>query len=236
MPGKLAVAFAAGLASVVTPCVLPLIPGYLSSVSGFVFGATDSRAPSRRVILATVPFILGFTAVFVALGVGAAAIGGVVDKALQLRIAGFLLIVVGLTFVGLLPWPQRTFVPAWASRAKERGSRALLGAAFAVCAAPCIGPVLASILVLASGSGGVEKASVLLAAYSLGLGAAFLAAGLAFSRTMSAFRFVRDRFRLIESASGAILVGLGLLLFFDRSWWLQLAVDQALIRLGLESG
>jgi cytochrome c-type biogenesis protein len=109
----------------------------------------------------------------------------------------------------------------------------LLGGAFAVCAAPCIGTVLASILVLASSSGTVLKGVVLLFAYSLGLGAAFVAAGIAFAHAMRAFRWVRDYYVVVRGLSGVVLVTLGLLLFFNRDWWLRVALDQVFTRVGL---
>jgi cytochrome c-type biogenesis protein len=102
-----------------------------------------------------------------------------------------------------------------------------------VCAAPCIGSVLGAVLVLASTSGTVLKGTVLLAAYALGLGAAFLVAGLAFARAMGAFRWLRDRYTLIQVVSGCMLIALGLLLFFHREWWLQVGVNRALIDVGL---
>ncbi|HZT46227.1 MAG TPA: cytochrome c biogenesis protein CcdA, partial [Gaiellaceae bacterium] len=112
-------------------------------------------------------------------------------------------------------------------------SGALLGGAFAVCAAPCIGTVLAAVLVLASDTGAVLKGALLLAAYALGLGAAFVVAGVAFTRAMTAFRWARDRYRLIEAVSGIVLVALGLLLFFHRDWWLKVALNRALEYVGL---
>jgi cytochrome c-type biogenesis protein len=141
--------------------------------------------------------------------------------------------VVGLAFIGLLPLPERVFAPELLTGARRRGSAALLGGAFAVCAAPCIGPVLAAVLVLASDSGAVLRGALLLAVYALGLGAAFLVAGLAFVRAMGAFRWLRDRYNLIQVGSGIVLIALGLLLFFHREWWLQVAVNRALIDLGL---
>src|SRR6185312_8474980 len=145
----------------------------------------------------------------------------VVAKETQTQIAGFALIVIGLAFMGLLPWPERAVAPGLLQRSRRSGSSILLGGAFAVCAAPCIGTVLASILVLASSTGTIAKGIVLLLAYSLGLGAAFVLAGVAFAHAMSAFRWVRDHYRVLSVASGAILVALGLLLFFNRSWWLN---------------
>jgi cytochrome c-type biogenesis protein len=230
---KLPVAFVAGLLSVVTPCVLPLIPGYLSAISAVEVDRLAERGVGRRIVLASVPFIIGFTIVFVLLGAGAAAVGSAVDKQTQLKIAGFVLVVLGLAFLGLLPWPERAVAPGLLQKAHRRGSNALLGGAFAVCAAPCIGTVLASILVLASSSGSIARGIVLLIAYSLGLGAAFVVAGLAFAHAMRAFRWVRDHYAVIQALSGATLVGLGLLLFFNRDWWLSTAIDQVLTRVGL---
>lgn len=232
MEARLPIAFLAGFASVLTPCVLPLLPGYLSALS-----SADPSAPrnARRVVVASLPFILGFTVVFVVLGAGAAAIGGTLSPRAQTDIAGFVLVVLGLAFVGLLPVPQRVVAPGLLSGARRRGSGALLGGAFAVCAAPCIGTVLAAVLVLASDTGTALRGALLLAAYALGLGAAFLVAGVAFARAMSAFRWLRDRYAVIQAVSGVTLVVLGLLLFFHRDWWLHVALNRALQALGLTS-
>ena len=232
---KLPVAFLAGLASVVTPCVLPLVPGYLSAITAVEVDRLGQRGVGRRVVVASVPFILGFTVVFVLLGAGAAAVGSAVDKQTQIKIAGFVLVVLGLAFAGLLPWPERAVAPSLLQSARRRGSNALLGGAFAVCAAPCIGTVLASILVLASSSGTIARGIVLLVAYSLGLGAAFVLAGVAFAHAMRAFRWIRDHYNVVQVVSGTTLVTLGLLLFFGRDWWLRVALDQVFTRIGLGS-
>jgi len=233
MWGRIPVAFAAGLLSVVTPCVLPLVPGYLSAISAVEANRLGEPRAARRVVLASLPFILGFTVVFVVLGAGAAAIGGVVDSDRQLEIAGFVLVVLGLVFMGLLPWPERIVAAGLLARSGRTGSSLLLGGAFAVCAAPCIGTVLAGILVLAANSRTVVRGSVLLVAYSAGLGFAFLLAGVAFARAMTVFRWLRDHYVLIQRISGVALVTLGLLLFFHRDWWLRVAVDHALDAIGL---
>jgi cytochrome c-type biogenesis protein len=153
----------------------------------------------------------------------------------QTEIAGFVLVVLGLAFLGLVPVPQRVMVPGLLTGARRRGSGALLGGAFAVCAAPCIGTVLAAVLVLASDTGTALRGAALLAAYALGLGAAFLLVGIAFARAMSAFRWLRDRYTVIQAVSGAVLVSLGLLLFFHRDWWLHVALNRALEAVGLTS-
>lgn len=235
MISRIPIAFLAGLVSFLAPCVLPLVPGYLSTLSAVQADRLGERRVARRVVLASLPFILGFTLVFVALGVAASALGGAlgVNQGLLLEIAGFIVIVLGFTFMGLLPWPERTVGASLLGRARRSHSSLVLGGAFGVCAAPCIGPVLASILVLASNTKTVGQGAVLLGSYSLGLALPFLVAGVAFSRAMGGFRRLREHYGLIRAVSGAALVGIGLLLFFDRYWWLNVAVNRALSLIGL---
>jgi cytochrome c-type biogenesis protein len=233
MAPELAVSFVAGFASAISPCVLPLVPGYLSTVSAVEAGRLGEPGAARRVLVGSAPFVAGFTAVFVALGAGAVAVQSVVDASLQKEIAGFLLVVFGLAFLGLIPVPQRLLAPGLLAGARRRGSGALLGAAFATCATACTGPVLASVLVLASDSSTVWQGAVLLTAYSAGLAAAFVLAGVSFARAMSAFRWLRDRYQLISAAGGAVLVAFGLLLFFDRFWWLRVGANRLLDPIGL---
>lgn len=233
MAERIPIAFLAGLVSVITPCVLPLVPGYLSAVSAVEANRLGERGVARRIVVASIPFFLGFTAVFVALGAGAAAIGAYVDAGRRNEIAGLVLVVLGLAFMGLLPWPERMVAPEMLDGARRSSSGALLGAAFAVCAAPCIGTVLASVLVLAGDSGTVLRGSVLLFAYSSGIAAAFVLAGIAFARTMGALRWLRDHYTAIRVVSGVTLVALGLLLFFHRDWWLRVMMNRLLEAVGL---
>jgi cytochrome c-type biogenesis protein len=233
METELPVAFLAGVLSIVTPCVLPLVPGYLSAVSAVEADRLGEAGVGRRVARSSIPFVLGFTVVFVALGAGAAALGGLLDLNRRSELAGFVLVVLGLAFLGLLPWPERMVATGLLTHARSRGSGALLGAAFAVCAAPCIGTVLASVLVLAGNTETAVRGSVLLAAYSAGLGIAFVLAAVAFVRAMSAFRWLRDQYRVIRLASGASLVVLGLALFFHRDGWLRVGINRALELVGL---
>jgi cytochrome c-type biogenesis protein len=219
-------AFTAGLLSFATPCVLPLVPGYLSAVSGTALGSSG-----RHVVTASLPFIAGFTMLFVVLGAVAAATGGVFDenRRLLMQVAGIVVVVLGFAFMGLIPVPflERLAAPGLALGARRTGSNALLGAAFGVCAAPCVGPVLATILALASDASTVARGSALLLVYSLGLALPFLLVGVGFARTMTAFRWLRDRYGAVRLVSGAILVAVGLLLFFDRFWWLNVAFNRA---------
>ena len=232
MGAQLGLAFLAGLVSFVTPCVLPLVPGYPSALSGTEVGATG-----MRVVAASVPFVAGFALVFVLLGVAAAAVGGLVDenRRLFLEAAGIVVVVLGFAFMGLLPVPflERLAAPQLVEGARRSGSNALLGAAFGFCAAPCVGPVLAAILALASERGTVARGALLLLVYSAGLAIPFLLAGVAFTRAMTAFRWLRDRYAVFRTAAGAVLVAVGLLLFFDRLWWLNAAVNRAFRAAGI---
>ncbi|HEY3106484.1 MAG TPA: cytochrome c biogenesis CcdA family protein [Gaiellaceae bacterium] len=224
METKIPLAFAAGLLSFITPCVLPLVPGYLSAVSGAAVGVGG-----RRVVAASVPFIAGFTAVFVALGAAAGAAGGLFnDQRLLQMVAGIIVVVFGFAFMGLLPFPwlDRLVAPELVEGARKRGSRALLGGAFGVCAAPCIGPVLASILALAGEGSTAAQGSLLLLVYSAGLALPFVLVGIGFDRAMGASRWLRDRYGVVRVVSGAILVALGLLLFFDRFWWIRIGFNR----------
>jgi cytochrome c-type biogenesis protein len=229
-------AFLAGLVSFLAPCVLPLVPGYLSAVSAIDADRLGEPGAARRIVASSVPFVLGFTAFFVLLGVGAALVGGRLfsDQFLLEKIAGFVLVVVGLAFMGLLPWPERLLGAGLLQGARSRGSRFLLGGAFAVCAAPCIGPVLASILVLAGSTESVAEGALLLGVYSLGLAVPFVLAGALFTRAMGAFRWLRNHYRSIQIVGGAILVALGLLLFFERFYWLRVYLNRFLEWLGVE--
>jgi cytochrome c-type biogenesis protein len=230
------VAFVAGLISFLAPCVLPLVPGYLSAVSAVDGDRLGEPGTARRVVTSSVPFVLGFTAVFVLLGTGAALVGGRVlqNQFILERVAGFVLVVFGLAFMGLLPWPERLVGAGLLGHARSRGSRVLLGGAFALCAAPCIGPVLAAILVLAGSSDTAAEGALLLAVYSLGLAVPFVLAAALFTRAMAAFRWLRDHYRTIQFAGGAVMVALGLLLFFERFYLLRVYLNRFLESIGLD--
>ena len=232
---EIGIAVAAGFLSFLAPCVLPLVPGYLSAVSAVEADRLGAPGAAGRVVRASLPFVAGFTVVFVLLGAGAALVGGLIlqNQFLLEEIAGFLLVVLGLANMGLLPWPERLVGAGLVQGARARGSRVLLGGAFAVCAAPCIGPVLASILVLAGDSDTVLQGSALLAFYSLGLAVPFVLAGALFTRAMGAFRWLRDHYTVIQVVSGAILVVLGLLLFFGKFYVLRVYLNRLLEAVGL---
>ena len=234
--GELLTAFVAGLVSFLAPCVLPLVPGYLSAVSAVSADRLGEPGTARRVVVSSIPFFLGFTIVFVALGVAAAAIGSglTTNQFLLERIAGFVLVVVGLAFMGLLPWPERLLGASLVETARSRGSRVFLGGAFAICAAPCIGPVLAAILVLAGSKGTALEGAILLFAYSVGLMVPFVLVAVAFTRAMGAFRWLRDHYRVIQFVGGLVMVVIGLLLFFERFYVIRIYLNRAFEWLGIE--
>ena len=207
-------AFVAGMVSFVTPCVLPLVPAYLSAI-----GARG--AAPRAAVRAGIPFVLGFSAVFIALGVGAAILGGrFADYRTSLiHLGGILIVAMGFVMMGLLRVPilERSLQPA-VEPARLSGSSLLLGGAFGLCWTPCVGPVLASLLLLAGSSRTVGSGAALLAAYSAGLAIPFLLAGVAYGKVMSAARTLRDHYIAIRVVSGALLVLVGLAMFFDRMW------------------
>jgi cytochrome c-type biogenesis protein len=213
-PGAFAAAFAAGIVSFVSPCVLPLIPGYLSFVSGVGFDEFGARP--RRVVGQTVLFVLGFGVMFALLGAGAAWFGNVLlvhRRSLEI-VAGAFIVFAGLIYAGL-PLPALLLAERRIHVGSERsGPVTALGAgvAFAIGWTPCIGPTLAAILTLAAGEGHAEQGAVLLLVYALGLGVPFLAFGLAFTRALGLARALRRRCRLVSVASGTLLVAFGVLL------------------------
>jgi cytochrome c-type biogenesis protein len=212
-PAAFATAFAAGFLSFTSPCVLPLVPGYLSYVTGM--GASELGANTRRVTVTTLWFVAGFTAMFVALGAGVAWFGGALvehRRALEIA-AGVFVVFAGLVFAGVrLPVRLLQERKARLPRIGGPAAPALAGTAFAIGWTPCVGPTLAAILALSAGGGNAESGAALLAVYSLGLGLPFLLFGLAFTRALALADAMRRHRRLIGTASGALLVAFGTLL------------------------
>jgi cytochrome c-type biogenesis protein len=213
-PGAFAAAFAAGMVSFASPCVLPLIPGYLSFVSGVGFDELGARP--RRVVGQTAWFVLGFGIMFALLGAGAAWFGNTLlvhRRSLEIA-AGVFIVVAGLIYAGL---PLPTLLLAERRiKARRAGSgpvtALVAGLAFAIGWTPCIGPTLAAILTLAAGERHAEQGAVLLLVYALGLGVPFLAFGLAFTRALGLARVLRRRWRLVSLTSGTLMIAFGVLL------------------------
>jgi len=217
-------AFGGGLVSFASPCVLPLVPAYLSMVTGLDVAEIQAgeRRHTGRIIRDTGLFILGFGTVFIVLGLGASAFGGAVfdNQLLLTRISGLVIVAMALFLVGSLvlkaPWLYRElrFHPS-PSRLGPLAAP-VTGVAFGFGWTPCIGPVYASVLAVASESGEAAKGAALLAAYSLGLGVPFLLVGLGLGRLSGALGWVKRHTTGITVASAAILGLLGVLLVFNE--------------------
>jgi cytochrome c-type biogenesis protein len=212
-------AFAAGLLSFVSPCVLPLVPGYLSAIGGVSggFAQTGEPRPLSRILTPAIIFCLSFTAIFVALGMFATGLSAPLrdDRNLLEEIAGVLLILMGLFFV-LTPFVTRINREWRPERLLEKagsGGPVIAGAAFAIGWTPCTGPILGAILTTAAQKDGVGGGAFLLLAYSGGLAIPFLLSAVAFDRFTGAFRWLRDHYTIITVISGAILIAVGILVY-----------------------
>jgi cytochrome c-type biogenesis protein len=213
---KMLLSFAAGLAGFLSPCVLPLLPGYV----GFMTGATvGERVPMRRALPGTLAFVGGLAFVFVSLGAGASTISVVLNehkRVLEL-VSGSFIVLLG----AFMLWGSRFRVGLLERRFHIRPGRGpartfLLGAAFAFGWTPCIGPILAGILAIAATQDTVGNGVRLLSAYSLGLAVPFFATALAINRFFAAFAKIRRHYHKIELASGALLIVIGVLIFTNR--------------------
>jgi cytochrome c-type biogenesis protein len=224
-------AFVAGLLSVLSPCVLPLMPAYLSLISGISVeelhdGARDAVL-RRRVMLACVAFVSGFSCVFVLLGVGAVRFGHLVrtwrGELLGVefgvaQLAGLVVILLGLHMTGLAPIRllYRDTRPQVTPRRHGAFSAFLVGSGFALGWSPCIGPILATILTVAASRETALQGVLLLVIYSAGLAVPFLVAGWSIERFFQCFARIRRHFRKLEIASGLMLVGVGFLLVTEQ--------------------
>lgn len=206
------VALVAGLVSFFSPCVVPLLPGYLSYATG-LSGADLESARRGRMVLGSSLFVLGFSAVFIAMGTLSGALGSWLwEYSRQISVVlGVVTILVGIAFLGLVPWLQRDVrihkVPAVGLAAAP-----MLGVLFGLGWTPCIGPTLAAVQSLALHEGTAGRGALLSLAYSLGLGLPFVLAALAFRRMLGAVRFVRRHQVWVTRAGGVMLILVGVLL------------------------
>jgi cytochrome c-type biogenesis protein len=231
-------AFAVGLVSFVSPCVLPLVPGYLSAVSGV--GIAELREGDRRtsILWPAAIFCLSFTIMFVALGMTATGIGSTLrdEKQTLDKAAGILIVAMGVFFLltPFVPKLNREWRPeALISRAGS-GGPVIAGLAFAVAWTPCVGPTLASILAAASTADSVGHGGVLLAFYSLGLAVPFLLTAMLFDRATATFRWIRDHYVVVTAVSGLILIGMGLLMLTGELTRLNVEAQRFLDDVGLD--
>jgi cytochrome c-type biogenesis protein len=231
-------AFAVGFVSFISPCVLPLVPGYLSAVSGVSIAEMQQGERSLlKILLPAIVFCLSFTAVFVALGMTATGLGSTLSDSRRTLdiVAGAVIVALGVFFVltPFVPKLNREWRPdALISRAGS-GGPLIAGAAFAFAWTPCVGPTLGAILSAAAVQDTVGKGAILLMFYSLGLAVPFLITALAFTRAWSAFRWLRDRYLIVTAVSGVILIGMGLLLLTGELTTLNQKAQDGLNSLGL---
>jgi cytochrome c-type biogenesis protein len=226
------VAFVAGVLSFLSPCVAPLVPGYLSFLAGSagVGVASASRGETERLLTVSILFVLGFTAVFVVLGAGAGLFGSLLETVRpQLNVlAGAVMILLGFVVSGLirLPLLQEERRLLLIDRPYGPLGTVLLGMAFALGWTPCIGPILAAILFYAGAFETAEQGALLLLAYSIGLGLPFIAVGLGWGRLLSLLSWAKGHAQALNVASGVLLVGLGLLFVTNRVFYLNLLAQR----------
>jgi cytochrome c-type biogenesis protein len=237
-PGGVGVfaALAAGLVSFLSPCVLPLVPGYLSAVTGIQPADLD-QADWRRVLVPSLFFIGSFSVIFILLGLTATALGQTLrdNQDVLEKIAGVLMIVMGAIFVGsmfIARLSREWHVDALLARA-GRGGPVVAGAAFAIAWTPCVGPTLGAINALAAVNGNVLQGMGLLAVYSAGLAIPFLLTALAFSRMTTAFAAVKRHYWVITTIGGLILIAMGILILTGEFFQLNIEAQKLTNDLGL---
>jgi cytochrome c-type biogenesis protein len=225
-------AFGAGLISFLSPCVLPLVPGYISSVAG----VAPKQIRARRVIGPTLLFIASFSVIFISLGLlGQRALHETLTGPTALKVSGALIILMGVIFVAA------PFIPAFSrelhvGKLMERAGRGgpiLTGAAFALAWTPCTGPTLGAIISATGTTGSAAHGAFLMAVYCLGLGVPFLITGLAFGKATSFFGVIKRHYPIVIGVGGVVLITMGVLIFTGEFTTLNITVDNWLHSLGL---
>jgi len=230
-------ALGAGIVSFLSPCVLPLVPGYLSAVTGVSAAELDS-ASWRRVLGPSLLFVASFSAIFIVLGLTATGLGSFFqdNKELLTKISATLIIAMGVLFVASLfvaRLNREWHVEALLERA-GRGGPVVAGAAFAIAWTPCIGPTLGAILSAAALTDSAGRGAFLLAVYSAGLAIPFLLTALAFSRMTSAFAVVKRHYHAIVAVGGVILIAMGVLIWTGELTRLNAEMQSSLSEVGLD--
>ena len=228
---------AAGIVSFLSPCVLPLVPGYLSAVTGVSANELED-ANWRRVLGPSLLFVASFSAIFIVLGLTATGLGSIMrdNNELLTKISGVLIIAMGVLFVASMfvtRLNREWHVDALLARA-GKGGPVVAGAAFAIAWTPCIGPTLGAILSAAALSESVGRGGFLLAVYSAGLAIPFLLTALAFSRMTTAFAVVKRHYQAIVAVGGLILIGMGVLILTGELFQLNIEAQNWLSELGLD--
>jgi cytochrome c-type biogenesis protein len=229
-------ALAAGIVSFLSPCVLPLVPGYLSAVTG-VSAAELEDANWKRVLGPSLLFVASFSAVFIALGLTATGLGSTLSQHRQLleKISAWLIIAMGVFFVAAVFIPRLNrewHVDGLMARA-GKGGPVIAGFAFAIAWTPCIGPTLGAILSAAALSESAARGALLLAVYSAGLAIPFLLTALAFSRMTTAFAVVKRHYGVIMGIGGVVLITMGVLILTGEFAQLNITTQQWQTDLGI---
>lgn len=231
---SLFLAFAAGLVSFLSPCCLPLVPGYLATVCG---KPSEATGVDRAVVYRSLVFVGGFSLVFILLGLTATAIGSfLLENSIGIRkIAGVTIIALGLFFVAsvFVARLNRDWRPAALGERAAHGGPLLAGVAFAFAWTPCVGPTLGAILGLASIEQSTAEGGGLLAVYSLGLAVPFFLSAVAFGAAQSSLAWIKRHYAAIQVVSGLVLVGMGVLVYTNELFRLNAEVQQALDTLDL---
>lgn len=213
-------AFIAGVLSFLSPCVLPLVPGYLSFISGASVADVRSSADRVNLLLRAGLFVLGFSLVFVMLGASATSLGLLLARYQDVlaRIAGALILLFGIHYLGLYRLRFLDYEKRYHIQRKSVGllGSFVVGLAFAFGWTPCIGPILGSILAIASAEATVQRGIVLLGVYSAGLGIPFLLSALLVDQFMRSMRRMRSVMGVVEKASGVLLIALGLFMLSGK--------------------
>lgn len=230
-------AFAVGFISFVSPCVLPLVPGYLSAISGVSFADLEAGRGRSKVLGPALLFCLAFSVMFIALGMTATGLGDVLqdNRTLLRKLAGVVIVLLGLLFIATLFMPRlnREWRPQALLGRASTGGPIVAGLAFAVAWLPCTGPTLGAVLTAAGTESTVGEGGVLLAFYALGLAVPFLLSALAFSSVSGFFRFFRDHYAAITVISGVVLVIMGVMLFTNQLTRLNSEALSLMERLGI---
>ncbi len=210
------IALLAGLISFASPCILPLVPGYLGFVGGFAGGDGDGATDAhnrRRLLLGVALFVLGFSVVFVTFGLVFGVAGLLLKQWMDviIRIAGVIVIIMGLVFIGQFTFLQRTAKPGWRVATGLAGAP-FLGLVFGLGWAPCIGPTLTAVLALSLDGGSPARGALLGAVYCLGLGIPFLLVALGFGWVSGSVSWLKRNIRVVNIVGGAVLVIIGILM------------------------
>ena len=233
---SLLLAFAAGVVSFVSPCCLPLVPGYLAAVSGTEPGERTGRWDPRVLARAGV-FVATFSLIFVVLGLSATAAGAFLfdNQPVLNKVAGVAIVLMGLFFVGsvFIVRLNRDWRPTGLVERAGNGGPIVAGAAFALAWTPCVGPTLAAILGLAATTQGTGEGALLLATYSAGLGLPFLGTALAFNAATRTFAFLKRHYAAIQVGAGTVMVVMGVLVFTGELFRLNVEAQRLLDRFGL---